>query len=309
MVAPMVDVTDKHYRYFLRQCSKHAVLFTEMVVDMAIIHNTTEVLAHEEDGPCILQLGGSTPHLLAQAVALAEPFGYQGYNLNVGCPSPTVLSGAFGACLMKTPLVVRDCFVAMQNATQKPVTKTRLGVDHDDTYDFLYRFIDPLVKAGCQQVIIHARKAILGKLSPKQNRTIPPLDYERVYRLKKDFPQLSIILNGGLMDVEGAHHATTSLDGAMLGRAVWRHPCLLFDVDTTWYHDVSCVPPLRHTILKRYSDYAIKEQHKGVRPSILLKPLYQLYHGQQGSTAWKKMLNTIQDVHALSSLSLSCVAP
>jgi tRNA-dihydrouridine synthase A len=200
-VAPMMDWTDRHCRYFLRLLSPSSLLYTEMVTAAAIVHGDADrfLRFNEEEHPVALQLGGSNPDWMAQATAKAAQYGYDEININVGCPSDRVQSGQFGACLMATPELVADCFSAMTKETDIPVTvKSRVGINDEDSYEFLLRFIEPLVAAGCRKFIVHARIAILEGLSPKENRSVPPLNYERVFRLKQQFPELEIVINGGL---------------------------------------------------------------------------------------------------------------
>ena len=206
-VAPMMDWTDRHCRFFLRQLSRHALLYTEMVTTGALLHgDSRRFLAFSgEEQPLALQLGGSEPAQMARAAAMGEAAGYREINMNVGCPSDRVQAGRFGACLMKEPALVGDCVAAMRDAVSVPVTvKTRLGVDELDSYEHLQRFTDAVLAAGCERLIVHARKAWLKGLSPKQNREVPPLDYERVYRLKRDFPTLPMVLNGGVKTLAAA---------------------------------------------------------------------------------------------------------
>jgi tRNA-dihydrouridine synthase A len=303
MVAPMVDVTDRHYRYFLRLLTKETVLFTEMVVANAAIHAPHKTLTHETAGQCVLQLGGSDPETLSQAIHIAEHYQYTGYNLNVGCPSPRVQSGAFGACLMAEPLLVRDCFLAMRQATDKPISiKTRLGIDAQDTYEFLSNFVKPLYEAGCQEFIIHARKAILKGLNPKQNLNIPPLDYERVYRLADDFKEARFILNGGIKNLSHAQSVIKNLHGVMLGRAVWDNPCLLLDADRDWYGLTHPVPS-RAQVLTDYLRYA--KRQVGVSLSVLVKPLHHLYHAQPHARSWRQYLSNINNIHEISTTYLA----
>ena len=224
-VAPMMDWTDRHCRYFLRLISPNARLFTEMVTAAAIVHGDREALLRFDttEHPVAVQLGGSDVDWMTQAAIAAAETGYDEININVGCPSDRVQSGQFGACLMARPEVVADCFRAMSDVVDIPITvKSRIGIDDQDSYEFLRQFIDTLVAAGCSQFIVHARIAILEGLSPKENRSVPPLKYERVYQLKRDYPELEIVLNGGIQTIEGVENTTDALvhqtDHAVIAR-------------------------------------------------------------------------------------------
>jgi tRNA-dihydrouridine synthase A len=298
-IAPMIDWTHRHFRYFCRLLNQNVVLYTEMVVDRAIIHNPSLLNHHQAEKPLVLQIGGSDHNLMQQAVAIAEQnYDYDEYNINVGCPSDRVQSGCFGAVLMKQPAIVSQCYQAMKQVTSKPVSiKTRLGIDDYDNDDFLYRFIDATSLAGCNKYIIHARKALLQGLSPKQNRTIPPLQYERVYRLKERYPQLHISINGGItnpLQAEFAH-----LDGVMIGRYAYKNPAALLG----WHHhhddnnrSQTMGQITRHQVIESYANY-IRElattNHDGRKnhsPAKLLDHLYGLYHGTAMAKKWKNYL-------------------
>ena len=231
-IAPMMDWTDRHDRVFLRQFSSHALLYTEMVTSAALEHGDANYLLKHDSSehPVALQLGGSNPDELARAAALGEQAGFDEINLNVGCPSDRVQSGSFGACLMAEPNLVAEGVAAMKNAVTIPVTvKTRLGIDEHDSYEFLTHFVDAVSAAGCNIFILHARKAWLKGLSPKENRDVPPLDYERVYHIKKDYPHLHIDINGGIHSLVEVQQHLQYVDGAMLGRAIYHDPYLLID--------------------------------------------------------------------------------
>ncbi|SQA85905.1 tRNA-dihydrouridine synthase A [Citrobacter freundii] len=233
-VAPMLDWTDRHCRYFLRLLSSQTLLYTEMVTTGAIIHGKGDYLAYsEEEHPVALQLGGSDPAALAQCAKLAEQRGYDEINLNVGCPSDRVQNGMFGACLMGNAQLVADCVKAMRDVVSIPVTvKTRIGIDDQDSYEFLCDFINTVSGNGeCEMFIIHARKAWLSGLSPKENREIPPLDYDRVYQLKRDFPHLTMSINGGIKSLEEAKIHLQHMDGVMVGREAYQNPGILASVD------------------------------------------------------------------------------
>jgi tRNA-dihydrouridine synthase A len=292
-VAPMLDWTDRHCRYFYRLMSKHALLYTEMVTTGALIHADAHrfLLFNAEEQPLALQLGGSNPEALALCSKMAENYGYDEINLNVGCPSDRVQNGQFGACLMKTPHVVAACVDAMKQAVSIPVTvKSRIGVDEDDSYEALVSFIKIVAEAGCQTFIIHARKAWLQGLSPKQNRNIPPLRYEFVYQLKKDFPQFYFILNGGIGDLESTQVHLKQVDGVMLGREVYNRPFLLKDVDQALYAQ----PPLmktRQNIIEELIPYIEQQQQQGVRLHDITRHILGLFHGQAGAKNWRRYLS------------------
>lgn len=281
----MMAYTDRHFRYLLRLISKKALLYTEMVTANAIIHGDRDYLLqfHEKEHPIAVQLGGSEPELLARAAKMCAGYGYDEINLNVGCPSERVQNGCFGAALMKEPDLVVDCVKAMQSAVDIPVTvKTRLGVDDIDSDDYLQNFIGRIAEeAGCRTFIMHARKAWLKGLSPKENREIPPLQYERVYRLKEIFPHLKIIINGGIETKEAITTHLEKVDGVMLGRVVCSNPYFLAD---------NCTPS-REEIVQQYLPYILEEYAKGVPMRHMTRHLIGLYQGQPGSRQWRRQLS------------------
>jgi tRNA-dihydrouridine synthase A len=233
-VAPMMDCTDRHERYFLRLISKNVLLYTEMVVDEAINRGDKKKLLefNINEKPVALQLGGSSPKLLSEATKVGEDFGYDEINLNLGCPSKKVEKNKFGACLMKEPNLVADCLIKMQSVTKLPVTiKTRIGYDNVEDYEAFYKFISTIKSTGVKTFIIHARKAMLGKFTPKQNLNIPPLKYDYVYNLKKDFPEDEIIINGGITEVEQVKQHLKKTDGVMIGRSAYHTPYILADIE------------------------------------------------------------------------------
>ncbi|NNC98316.1 MAG: tRNA dihydrouridine(20/20a) synthase DusA, partial [Gammaproteobacteria bacterium] len=234
-IAPMMDWTDRHCRYFLRQITQQSLLYTEMITAQALKHGDVErhLYFREEEQPCALQVGGSDPGLLANAAKLGEEYGYKEINFNIGCPSERVQSGSFGACLMAEPQLVAECVAAMEAVVSVPVTvKTRIGIDDQDSYEFLHKFVDTISnQSKCNVFIIHARKAWLSGLSPKQNREIPPLDYERVYRLKKDFQNLHISINGGITSLDQVEEHLKHVDGVMVGREAYKNPYFLAEAD------------------------------------------------------------------------------
>ncbi|MCB1875058.1 MAG: tRNA dihydrouridine(20/20a) synthase DusA [Chromatiales bacterium] len=292
-VAPMMDWTDRHQRFFLRLISRRAVLYTEMVTEAAVRFGDRQRLLgfDAEEHPLVLQLGGSEPHEMAEAARIGEGFGYDEININVGCPSDRVQSGAFGACLMARPSVVADCVAAMSATVSVPVTvKTRIGIDERDSYDELHAFVSQVAAAGCELFVIHARKAWLQGLSPKQNREIPPLRYEVARRLKVDFPHLQIILNGGLTDLDMAQREAQGLDGVMLGRAAYHDPYLLAEVDRRFYEDEHPIPG-RHEVLEAFYPYLERQLAQGIALKSISRHLLGLFQGVPGAKRWRRLLS------------------
>lgn len=292
-VAPMMDWTDRHCRWFHRQLSKRLELYTEMVVADAVIHGPRDRLLgfDESEHPVILQIGGSDPEKLSEASKIGEDYGYDGLNINIGCPSDRVQSGRFGACLMAEPELVAECFSAMQNAVKIPVTvKCRLGIDEQTCEETLPEFLETVSKAGCDNFIIHARKAWLQGLSPKENRDVPPLDYDLVKEMKVRFPNLKIELNGGLKDIESSLQETTQLDGFMLGRAAYHTPWILSEIDSRVFGDRSSDFD-RSDIVSRLVGYlhSIEEQDRSAK--ALLRHVMGLYSGQVGARLWRRALS------------------
>lgn len=289
-VAPMIDCTDQYFRQFIRQISSEIYLYTEMITSHALIHggNLSRLLSFDAiEHPVALQVGGSDPVDLATVSKFAQEYGYDEVNLNVGCPSPRVQAGRFGACLMKEPDQVARCVEAMASAVDIPITiKTRIGVDDMETYESFYAFIHTVKQAGCNVFIVHARKALLKGLSPKQNRTIPELKYEFAHQIKKDFPELEIIVNGGIKDLDEGDHFS-DLDGIMIGREAYSNPYHLINVDQNFYgkkkNDQS-----RFELLKGFSHFAQKALLKGLPMSVLLKHIYGLSHGIKGGSLWRR---------------------
>lgn len=291
-VAPMMDWTDRHCRFFHRCLTKKALLYTEMVTANAILHGDIERLigGDETVGPVALQLGGSEPNKLAQAAKIGEEFGYCEINLNCGCPSERVQSGAFGACLMREPELVRDCVSAMQSEVRVPVTvKCRIGVDDDDPNERLFDFVETVAKSGCHTFIIHARKAWLKGLSPKENREIPPLDYPLVTRLKVAYPELNIILNGGLEDHESCLSKLDDLDGVMMGRMAYKNPAILADTDMVYFGKTEETSIF--SALKDYFDYAENQLSKGVPIRSLTRHILGTFNGVKGARLWRQTLS------------------
>jgi tRNA-dihydrouridine synthase A len=296
-VAPMMDWTDRHCRFFHRLLAPDARLYTEMVTTGAVIHGDREYLLGFDpaEHPVALQLGGSEPDDLAEAARIGAEWGYDEINLNCGCPSDRVQKGRFGACLMLEPERVRDGLAAMREAVDVPVTvKKRIGVDEQDSEAFLHRFVEIVADSGIDTFIIHARKAWLSGLSPKQNREVPPLDHERVRRLKAAFPRLRFVLNGGIVDVAGAVAAMGSFDGVMLGRAAYQNPWILAELQQRLAPEQA--PVSRHDVVAGMIDYAGRMQReRGVRLQAIGRHMLGLFHGQPGARGWRRGLS--QQMH------------
>lgn len=290
-IAPMLDWSDRHYRYFVRLLSEKTFLYTEMVTTGAILHAGDRFLQYnDEEHPVALQLGGSEPDDLARCAKLAEARGYDEVNLNIGCPSERVQKGAFGACLMAEPELVADCVAAMRAVVDIPVTvKTRIGIDDKDSYEELVQFIDTVAKGGCELFIIHARKAWLKGLSPKQNREIPPLRYEVVKQLKQDFPQLELVVNGGLNTLELINQQLTYAEGVMVGREAYRHPFFVAQMAEAFLGEQLVAD--RHQVIYSYMDYAARQLELGVRMQTLIKPILGFFHALPGGKQWRRILS------------------
>ncbi|MBL4942641.1 MAG: tRNA dihydrouridine(20/20a) synthase DusA [Colwellia sp.] len=300
-VAPMLDWTDKHCRYFYRLMSAHTVLYTEMVTTGAILHGKGDYLSYNNaEHPLVLQLGGSDVKAMTECAKIAEQYGYDEININVGCPSERVQNGRFGACLMAEPQLVADCVSEMQAATTVPVTvKSRIGIDDLDSYEFLYQFIDTVAQAGCQHFIIHARKAWLTGLSPKQNRDVPPLDYSRVYQIKRDFLPLKISINGGIKSLAEAKNHLQHIDGVMIGREIYNNPYMLATVDQEVY-GVEKVAISREQVIHLMADYidtyvsTTPEQansHHNPRAWHVLRHMLGLCNGLAGARQYRRYLS------------------
>ena len=292
-VAPMMDWTDRHCRYFLRLISKRAWLYTEMVTTGAILHGDKErFLAFDPaEHPIALQLGGSDPKALAAAAIEGERFGYDEININVGCPSDRVQNGRFGACLMAEPDLVADAVRAIGEKVGLPVTvKTRIGIDDRDDYGFLRDFVGSITEAGCRHVIIHARKAILAGLSPKENREIPPLDFGRVRRLKRDFPDVTVILNGGLKAPDHILQEIDHVDGVMIGREAYQNPYSLIAMERALF-DVEEAVRTRHDIVRCFLDYVDDRRAAGVPVKSMTRHILGLFNGLPGARAWRRHLS------------------
>ena len=292
-IAPMIDWTNRHFRYFMRLLCPHALLYTEMITSGAMLNNTLRALKYSvKEHPLVIQLGGSSPKELANCARLAKAWGYDQINLNVGCPSDRVQSGYFGACLMAKPNLVAECVDAMQQAISLPITvKTRLGIDDFDSYDFITDFVNTVSNTGCNSFIIHARKAWLKGLSPKQNRTIPPLNYPFVYQLKQDLPHLTMTINGGINSLEEVLTHLGYVDAVMVGRLAMNNPYQCAIIDS---HLNKSILPDRVEVLRKYLDYCHNQYKHGVSPSWLLKPLFALANGQAGAKNWRQKLTSFQ---------------
>lgn len=293
-VAPMIDWTDRHCRTLHRLLTRDALLFTEMITSAAVVNGDAHrhLRLNPDEGLVALQLGGSDPAELAKAVRLAEPYAYAEINLNVGCPSDRVQSGKFGACLMAEPDLVADCVRAMRDATDRPVTvKCRIGIDDQDTEESLDRFADAVVGAGVDALYVHARKAWLKGLSPKENRTIPPLDYDRVHRLRARLAPLPVMLNGGLETLAAAEAEMAHMDGVMLGRAAYHTPMILGEVDRRFF-GVPNEPPTLEAIMHAMADYATREAASdGTRLNNIARHMLGLANGLPGARVFRQILS------------------
>ncbi len=290
-VAPMMDWTDRHCRYFHRLLAPHARLYTEMVTSAALVHGDRQRLLGFDDAehPVALQLGGSDPQELAQAARIGADFGYDEINLNVGCPSDRVQSGRFGACLMHEPALVADCFTSMREAVTIPVTiKCRLGVDEQDEYADLQHFIETVAARGCGVFIVHARKAWLKGLSPKENREVPPLNYQRVYQLKRDFPALTILINGGIQSLAEVQTHLVHTDGVMLGRTAYHEPYRLAELE----HALFGTPlPDRMALIRQMREYTERHLAEGGKLNHISRHLLGLFQGLPGARGWRRHLS------------------
>jgi len=292
-IAPMMEWTDRHDRFFLRQISKHAVLYSEMVTTGAILHGDKNrfLQFNNQEHPVAIQLGGSVPADLAHCAKLCEDYGYDEINLNVGCPSDRVQVGKIGACLMAEPELVADCISAMSAEVNIPVTvKHRIGIDDLDSYEHLANFVEVVAKSGCQTFIVHARKAILSGLSPKQNRTVPPLVYPMVYRLKQDFSHLEVIINGGINSLDEAEEHLQHVDGVMIGREAYHNPFILAGVDSRFYGAESS-NITRVNVLQKFLPYVKDELAKGTRLQHISRHILGLFHAQPNGKLWRRHLS------------------
>ncbi|NYT85864.1 tRNA dihydrouridine(20/20a) synthase DusA [Pollutimonas harenae] len=291
-VAPMIDVTDKHCRYFHRLLAPQARLYTEMITTGALMHG--DVARHLDfdpaEEPVALQLGGSEPEALADSAKLGQQWGYNEINLNCGCPSERVQRGAFGACLMAEPQLVADCIKAMQDAVTIPVTvKHRLGLNYDDSYGFVRDFVGAIHDTGCRVFIVHARNAVLKGLSPKDNREIPPLRYDTAARLKIDFPDSIFVLNGGIAQADQSMELLRQFDGVMLGRAAWHQPGVLSEISRAMAPDTVLPEPAQ--IIQAMQSYAVRQIEQGVPLRMIVKPMLGWMSGRPGSRFWRRTLS------------------
>ncbi|CAM4381510.1 MAG: tRNA-dihydrouridine(20/20a) synthase [Legionellaceae bacterium] len=290
-IAPMMDWTDRHYRYFLRLISPHAFLYTEMVTTPALLQGKKlDLLAfHPSEHPIALQLGGSDPHQLSLCAKIGEAYGYDEINLNVGCPSDRVQTGRFGACLMAEPNLVAECISSMNKSVSIPVTvKTRIGIDNQDSYENLCYFITTVAQSGCDTFILHARKAWLKGLSPKENREIPPLRYDIVRKIKQDYPALKIILNGGLKTINDVQTYLSDFDGLMIGREAYHNPYFLAEIEKKLYHHN---PLSRFEIIEQFFPYIEEQLQKGVKLHQITRHILGLFHGEPGARGWRRYLS------------------
>ena len=292
-VAPMMEYTDRHFRYLVRLMSRHTLLFTEMVTAQAIIHGDRQKLLGYDalEHPIVAQLGGSDPKQLAEAAQVAEDFGYDEVNLNVGCPSARVQSGCFGVSLMHHPALVAECIAAMKHRVRIPVTvKSRIGVDDNDSYEALCHFVQQLRSVDCDALYVHARKAWLEGLSPKENRSIPPLNYPMVYQLKQDFPSLPMIINGGVKTLAETQTHLTQMDGVMVGREIYANPGLFCALDQTLFADPTPVIS-RHEVLAQYLPYIASQLSQGVPLKHISRHVLGLFRGIPGGKRWRRYVS------------------
>lgn len=289
----MLDWTDRYCRYFLRLISRHTLLYTEMITTGALLHGDRHrhLDFFEQEHPVALQLGGSDPSDLAACAQLAEQWGYDEVNLNVGCPSDRVQSGRFGACLMAEPRLVADCVSAMRDACTLPVTvKHRIGIDERDSYPELVDFVGTVAEGGCQTFIVHARKAWLQGLSPKQNREIPPLSYDTVYQLKHDFPGLEIIINGGITSLDQAEQHLQRVDGVMIGREAYQNPWILAEADQRFYQNDRPAPQ-RHRVIEQLMPLIEQEFARGIPVNRVSRHILGLFQGRPRARSWRRHIS------------------
>jgi len=288
----MMDCTDRHDRFFLRLISKNVMLYSEMVATKSAIHgDRKKILAfREQEKPLALQVGGSDKNDLSEVSKIAEDMGYDEINLNLGCPSKKVQKNSFGACLMKEPDLVSECISHMVNSCKIPVTaKTRIGFDNIEEFEYLNDFINKIQSAGCKTIILHARKAILKGLTPKQNLNIPKLNYDMVYKIKKENPNLEIIINGGITNVKDIKLHLLKCDGVMIGRAIYQNPYFLTDIEKEIFNTREI--PTREEIVKKLLEYLEEEVKQGTKVNHIMRHTVGLYHGQPGSKDWKRYLS------------------
>ena len=291
-VAPMMDCTDRHDRFFLRLISKNVMLYSEMVATKSALHGDRKKILgfSPEEKPLALQVGGSDKKELAEVAKIAEDMGYDEININLGCPSKKVQKNMFGACLMKEPDLVYECINEMVNSCKIPVTaKTRIGFDDTEGFDYLNKFLLKIKAAGCKTFIIHARKAILKGLTPKQNLNVPKLNYEMVYKIKKENPDMEIIINGGISKIDQIKNHLKICNGVMIGRAIYQNPYFLVDIEKEIFNVEN--NPTREDIAKEILKYLEKEVKRGTKVNHIMRHTVGLYHGQIGSKKWKRYLS------------------
>jgi len=292
-IAPMMEWTDRHYRYLARLMSQHTFLYTEMVTSLALIHGDRSrfLTYNQEEHPVALQLGGNQAKQMAQAAEWGAEAGFDEININIGCPSDRVQAGGFGAYLMREPTRVADCVRAMKAVTETPITvKCRLGVDDDDSYAFFRDFVAEVAEAGCELFVVHARKALLKGLSPRQNREIPELQYDKVYRIKQEFPSLEIILNGGVKSIPEMQQHLSQVDGVMIGREAYKHPQFLLDIDQVLFDQPG--PDRNLTdVVRLYCRYMEGNLEQGVPLNAMAKHLLSLFQGVPGAKLWRRHLS------------------
>ena len=292
-LAPMMDYTDRHFRYLMRLISNNMLLYTEMVHCGAVLFGDRDRFLQFNDleMPVALQLGGNNPHQLAQSAKIAEDYGYSEVNLNVGCPSDRVQSGQFGACMMADPQLVAECIASMQKAVSIPITvKNRIGIDKHADYEFLHHFVEVVAQTGCSTFAIHARKAWLEGLSPKENRDIPPLEYEKVYQLKNNFPQLEIIINGGITDYAQIDVHLKHVDGVMIGRKAYNDPYYWQQVDEIYFNDEKS-DISREIFVKQYMEYIQSQLSNGIYLKHMIKHILNMFAGQPRAKVWRRYLS------------------
>lgn len=292
-IAPMLDWTDRHERYFLRLLTRHSLLYTEMVTTGALLFGDKHrhLRYNVEEHPVALQLGGSEPDAMARSAVLAREYGYDEININVGCPSDRVQSGRFGACLMADPGLVADCYRAMSSASDLPVTvKSRVGIDDRDSDEFLQHFLETLAEAGCRDFILHARIALLQGLSPKENRDVPPLQYDRVYRMKQRYPELNIVINGGIRSLETSLEHLRHVDGVMMGREAYQNPYLLAGVDRQVFDDPAAIQD-RQQIAADFLPYVDRQLAEGVPLQHMTRHILGLFKGCPGGRQFRRHLS------------------
>lgn len=309
-VAPMMDCTDRHFRYFLRLISHHVLLYSEMVTANALIYGDRKRFLQFDpaENPVAFQLGGSDPKQLGVCARMVEDSGYDEVNLNVGCPSTRVQNGRFGACLMVEPDLVARCIQEMMRMVSIPVSvKTRIGLDDQENYSILNTFVEKIADAGCKTIIVHARKALLNGLSPKQNRVVPPLRYDVVYELKSNFPDLSIVINGGITDLDEIVQHLTRVDGVMVGREAYKNPFFLSEVDRRFFRDEHPVPT-RGNVFDAYSTYIQRQLKAGVRLHEMTRHIVGLFHSVPGARKWRRYLSDVTSKSGMSIIGLKDAA-